>query len=454
MIFRFAVKEILTSMKTVRFVVAMMVCCVLLPMSVWVLSTDYLHEVEDYQSRVGLEDRREAGKNYQIGVNRPVPPLSPLFRGVVSESANTIELRYMIAWNRPVASAVQSPTHDIFPTVDLTFIIGMVLSAMALIFSYDAVSGEKDKATLRLVMSNSIPRYQVVLGKWLGLSAVLLIPLLAGLLLSLMIFFSISGVSFSGDDALALTLALVVSVIYLSLFTLLGITVSTLTRNPSVSIVICLGVWGFITIILPQAAIALSDSMVEIPAPQKIERDLRIAYNEYATAMQQNNYRIIDEAVARGEGFEQFRQRTQLNQRDLSLENRRRANNIEREFWMQVAAQEKVGQWMSLISPFGSYNLTVINLADTGPEGQREFLIQAYRYGEKFFEDIWTKAFQENTEFESWADIIESHPPFKYHQVSLAARLERALLPMGSLLVYLVILLMGTVIAFNRYDVR
>ncbi|MDE0466704.1 MAG: ABC transporter permease subunit, partial [Candidatus Poribacteria bacterium] len=52
--------------------------------------------------------------------------------------------------------------------IDWTFIIGYVLSLIALIFTFDAISDEREHGTLRLMLANSIPRHTVLIGKFLG----------------------------------------------------------------------------------------------------------------------------------------------------------------------------------------------------------------------------------------------------------------------------------------------
>ena len=52
--------------------------------------------------------------------------------------------------------------------VDWAFIIGYVLSLIALLFTFDAVSGEREHGTLRLMLANPIPRHTVLIGKFLG----------------------------------------------------------------------------------------------------------------------------------------------------------------------------------------------------------------------------------------------------------------------------------------------
>ena len=52
--------------------------------------------------------------------------------------------------------------------IDWVFIIGGLLSLMALLFTFDAFIGEKERGTLRLVMAQSLPRHTLLLGKFLG----------------------------------------------------------------------------------------------------------------------------------------------------------------------------------------------------------------------------------------------------------------------------------------------
>ena len=42
------------------------------------------------------------------------------------------------------------------------------MSLMAILFSYDAVSGERERGTLRLLLTNSLSRPALIAAKWLG----------------------------------------------------------------------------------------------------------------------------------------------------------------------------------------------------------------------------------------------------------------------------------------------
>ena len=65
--------------------------------------------------------------------------------------------------------SVTAHLHNVGPDVskvDWEFIIGYVLSFVGLLFVFDSISGERQQGTMRLILSNSIPRYTVLLGKF------------------------------------------------------------------------------------------------------------------------------------------------------------------------------------------------------------------------------------------------------------------------------------------------
>jgi len=453
MISNIALKELFVSMTSVRFIITVLVCCLLMPLSTWVLSSDYTKDYEDYRERVELESRRDStSKQFVTIASRPVPQLSSLFNGINNSAVNTINLKYFIGWNVPISAGRQSVTNSIFPTVDITFIVGIVLSALALMLSFDAISGEKYQATLRLMMSNSLSRASIVIGKWLGLTLAILIPYLLGLVLSLLIFFFITGISLSTANAISLVLAIVVTMIYLSLFILIGITVSAFTKSPALSILVSLGVWGVLIFVVPQIANAISTQLNETSTPQLVEREIRIAYNEMAEGIRQKNIAITDKAKAENIPYSEFNPERFATDMQMAEENRVRANQIEMEYWNTVTRQENTARILSLASPFSALKQSLMSLAETGPEAQRAFLQQAYEYGERYFVSIWGMATGDQDY--TWDEIISGQPEFKMTNHSVDQRLELALLPIAAMILLMVVLAMVTVISFNRYDVR
>ena len=448
MITRIAFKELLTSLLTLRFIIIVLVCCLLVPISVTVLSNDYLAEKGDYESRMEIEAAREGGRAQRVDVFRPVPQLMALFRGVSVNSVNGIQLNDD-PWNEHLSSAIQSPTEAVFPTVDLTFIIGFVLSALAVILAFDSLSGEKAAATLRLLMANGVPRSSVVIGKWIGLTITLLIPFLLGMVISLMIFILITGAGFSSGTWLALGLCLFTAMLFLSVFVLLGIAVSAFTATPAQSIFLGLGVWGLLTILLPQIAVAAADSLAPVPSIKEVEKNIRMATNEYHQETRETNLAMVERALVEEWEYSQVRQARRNHEYPRETSHRHKVVEMEREYWRKVHQQEQLGRALAMISPFGSLNQSLITLAGTGPEGQWHFIEQAYDYGVWYFDELVSDPNRPPTE-----DVIATMAPFEYQPQPFSEKLEVSTMPLAALVLMNLLLVIVSVIAFNRYDVR
>jgi len=121
--------------------------------------------------------------------------------------------------------------------LDWAFIIGVIVSFAAIILTYDAISGEREDGTLKLMMSNSVSRASIILGKYLGGIVSLLIPLVAAIILNLIIVL-ILGVNFTPEQWGRIGMISLISLVYTSCFLMLGLFVSSLTRSSTVSLVI------------------------------------------------------------------------------------------------------------------------------------------------------------------------------------------------------------------------
>ncbi|MDE0682321.1 MAG: ABC transporter permease subunit, partial [Candidatus Poribacteria bacterium] len=84
--------------------------------------------------------------------------------------------------------------------VDWAFVIGYVLSLIALLFTFDSVAGERERGTLRLMLANPVPRHTVLIGKFLGALVSISIPFSLAVLINLLVL-STSSTVYLGVDA-------------------------------------------------------------------------------------------------------------------------------------------------------------------------------------------------------------------------------------------------------------
>ena len=142
--------------------------------------------------------------------------------------------------------------------VDWGFIIGYVLSLVALLFAYDSISGERERGTLRLTLANAIPRHTVLIGKFLGAFISVSIPFILGVLVNLLVISTSSDVHLNVEAWGRLGIILFVAVLYTCLFLALGMLVSARVQRSAVSLVILLLVWVVFVVFMPSTLVSIA----------------------------------------------------------------------------------------------------------------------------------------------------------------------------------------------------
>ena len=118
-----------------------------------------------------------------------------------------------------------------------------VLSLFALILSYDGMLKEKELGTLELLLSFPLRSSDLVIGKWIGYSAVLLIATLLG-------FLPISYTLVKMGIPFSSVILFIGYSIWLGLtFTSLGLFLSSLAKDRTFVIAICIIFWVFLVFI-------------------------------------------------------------------------------------------------------------------------------------------------------------------------------------------------------------
>ena len=80
-----------------------------------------------------------------------------------------------------------NPFLSLFTSIDIALVFQGVLSLLALVFAYDALAGERERGTLRLVLTHPIRRGYILFAKYISAMLCLLVPLLISLLLSIIL---------------------------------------------------------------------------------------------------------------------------------------------------------------------------------------------------------------------------------------------------------------------------
>ena len=142
--------------------------------------------------------------------------------------------------------------------VDWGFIIGYVLSLIALLFTFDSISHEREQGTLRLMFANSLPRHTVLIGKFLGALISINIPFTLAVLVNLLVISTSSDVNIGAEAWGRLGLIFFITLLYISLFLALGLLVSARVQRSAVSLVILLLAWVTFVVFMPSTLVSIA----------------------------------------------------------------------------------------------------------------------------------------------------------------------------------------------------
>ena len=144
--------------------------------------------------------------------------------------------------------------------VDWAFIIGFILSLIALWFTFDAFSGEREHGTLRLMLANSIPRHTVLIGKFLGALLSISIPFALAVLVNLLLISTANTVHLTTEAWGRLGIIFCLALLYTSLFVALGLLVSARVQQSAVSLMILLLTWVTFVVFMPSTLASIASS--------------------------------------------------------------------------------------------------------------------------------------------------------------------------------------------------
>ena len=255
-------RELLDNLMTFRFAAAMFITLLLVVANTAVLIKDYERRLASYNTALNThrQQLRET-KTYSAGeivVDRPPNPLSIFNVGLDKRLGNEIDVSYAFVptlWDAGMSGS-DNPFLNIFNSIDIVFIFKVVLSLMALIFAYDAIAGERERGTLRLVLTHPVSRGHILLAKYIGAMLCLLIPLMLSLLLSLILLTTAASFSLGTPDFLRIGGIVLASLAYLSVFYLIGLLISAVTQRTGTALMISMFVWALLVLVYPNMILA------------------------------------------------------------------------------------------------------------------------------------------------------------------------------------------------------
>ncbi|MEW6455721.1 MAG: ABC transporter permease subunit [Acidobacteriota bacterium] len=357
-------KEALTNILNLRFTIGAMLCFLVMIVSMVVSERDYQNRFHTYKERTKLQ-------NQALDSHANINDIGGLIiTKLKSPSALSIFAKGFDE-NIEIESLDMDSISLLYQNFDPLFVISTLLSLMAILFSYDTISTEKEGRTLPLVLSNSLRRNTLFLSKWLGgMLTISIMIFLPSFLTGLIILVLGTKINLESQHWYAILFIVIFSILYLSIFYCIGVFISILALNSFRSILISLFFWAFFILISPTLSSYISTKVYKISSPDIIDHQLAQLEKERQGEIQRalrpyyiSNVKMPESEIHKLAGIEKIKKKYSKKRSEI-------VTNYKRKTKYQV----KITKWVSsILSPIPSFIYLVTEISSTGLDSVEEY---------------------------------------------------------------------------------
>lgn len=490
-------KELMDRLLDFRFVAVFAICAGLAALSVY-SGTEHLQreraeyatesarrssELETWIQKGDFQNLTRRGFLY---IREP-EPLSPIVYGLAGTLGNEARIRYWAQFmsvpliHFEATSFEANPGIPMFGVLDLAFIVKIVMSLAALLFTYDTVSGEKENGTFSLYASFPVARSTIAFAKVLGSSLSVLVPLVFACLLSALVLALSPGIGLDKGDWYRLTAIMGVFGLYLLVFVSFGLLASALTHRRSAALLGLLAVWALMVFIIPNAALRLAESVIPVENFYSLDRTSNQLRWEMGRRMHadrnefwRENFRRFlpdgDTVRVRWDDMD-FKTQAGFAYPNRFIEPERKIRSKWREVYHSQLAhlqedrrnrarkQQGLAMVLSAISPVSAVTMVSMDLARNGLVQQEQVERSLGSYQDAFVRYIWQKDAQFGGAFgyhgTDEKPVLTDFVPFRYQDDdTISTVMARNAFQLLNLMLLVVLGFSGAYVAILRYDVR
>ena len=479
MIWTIVKKELSANLISFRFILIFLLCCTLILVSAYTMRDKYEQRMKEYDTarvvhRNELEEKDVQAALSQImlsgyKVDKPPARLSVIVEGMEGAAGKYAPVN-VLSTPRLEGGSGSDPVFAYFGTLDIMYIVRVVLSLVAILLTYDAISGEREQGTLKLALSNSVPRYVVLLAKCIGGYITLLLPFLVPMLIGLLILTTSGSISFVGQDWIRLGLIGLASLLYIGIFLMLGLMVSSRTNRSTTSLMLLLFIWVVAVLAVPKVSMITASKLRPVPSAQEVQAEKDAKSAEALKEGQEKMFKYISELSERAKDGqdqeavqEEVRAAIARLQEEITTNMTEVTKKIQVEYDKKKESQFRLASNISRFSPASVYTYAAIDLARTGFDRQDRFVKAArgyqpglIQYQRKMMPKMMEQQRQQMTgqTVEEVKIDLDDLPALNFREATLSDSWNSAWVDFLILFLLLTCLFMIAYVGFIRSDVR
>ena len=459
-------KEMMHHILSVRFIALLLMCLLLVPLTLSTNYRNYRQNLVDYHKAVKLTNIEETTMNPGMPLDPDVEvsklflkptPLSVFANGLSDALPSYLGMtRNGITQGVP---ALVSSLSYLLGHLDFLFVVGTVFSLLALLFTFDAVAGEREAGTLRITLANALPRDLFLWSKLIGGYVVFVVPFLVSLLFGLLILVW-QGFPLGEPEIFPRVLGLTfISLLYIGVFFAIGTGISTYLDNSKTALIVAFTVWVFAVLITPRVGFLAAKLIAPTRTSQSVYMTKKAMRDDFNAALKEEEDKMIMEVPRDEKGYIQISGEIskKINERMKPFEEEYRSkfqnhsNKLDRNYKRETERQEQVGQMLSRLTPTSSLIYITTNLTQTGKAKRSTYFQTGDRYHEMLYTDLFSKIIDYT--------YSRQHKPVKITQppsleiTTLGETLRQSAVDVMLLCFFAVILITVAFLKFFRSDI-
>lgn len=263
--------------------------------------------------------------------------------------------------------------------------IGILMSFFTILFTFDAIAGERARGTLSLILSNPVSRGQVLFAKYLGAFLTLMVPLAIGVLMNLLVILLTKSIPLAGGEWLRILGMVGLMALLVSSFIFLGLFVSSRVANAITSLVWLLLTWVCLAFVFPSLLGTFVGNLNPIPSIDEValKKSAQLAQIEeefrfpHSKRLEKAPSAEDPEATHRWATYFLTRRDTETQLADAQIDRQLRQVQLARD--------------LTQFSPLACFQQAMEALANTGIGSYINFVKQARRYRQTFTDFVKTE---------------------------------------------------------------
>ncbi len=282
-------KEILHNLYSLRFMISLvLIAGVFVAGSLSFIRAEGLNldKYQEVKSKFVEQMRSQSAENAtELAVNRRIYAMRPRDNAFIADAKekyfpNAVAFSAWNVFSFQNMSGSANPFLKKYDELNWSFIVALIVSFVALMFTFDAVSGEKETKTLALSLSNSVSRGALLFGKYVSAVLSVMAITAVGMIASLIIILVLGRMGWTAPLAGEVCTFLIVAGLLAAAFAAFGLFASVVAPNSNVSLLLALSFWLAFTVVVPNSSMFIAKSFYPIDSSEAVEKKINRAFDD------------------------------------------------------------------------------------------------------------------------------------------------------------------------------